>query len=59
MLLIIHMTDFLKNSSLDDSESEIIRKQIIDLTKNYYQKTHSPKKIYFWKNCCSCIWKSI
>lgn len=38
------MTDFLKNSSLDDSESEIIRKQIIDLTKNYYQKTHSPKK---------------
>jgi CDP-4-dehydro-6-deoxyglucose reductase, E1 len=44
MLLIIHMTDFLKNSSLDDSESEIIRKQIIDLTKNYYQKTHSPKK---------------
>ena len=38
------MTDFLKNSSLDDSESEIIRKQIIDLTRNYYEKIHSPKK---------------
>ena len=38
------MTDFLKNSSLDDSESEIIRKQIIDLTRNYYEKIHFPKK---------------
>jgi CDP-4-dehydro-6-deoxyglucose reductase, E1 len=38
------MTDFLKNSSLDDSESEIIREQIIDLTRNYYQKIHSSKK---------------
>ena len=38
------MTDFLKNSSLDDSESELIREQIIDLTRNYYEKIHSPKK---------------
>ena len=38
------MDDFLKNSSLDDSESQIIRKQIIDLTINYYEKTHLPKK---------------
>ena len=38
------MDDFLKNSSLDNSESQIIRKQIIDLTMNYYKKTHLPKK---------------
>jgi CDP-4-dehydro-6-deoxyglucose reductase, E1 len=38
------MDDFLKNSSLDNSESQIIRKQIIDLTRNYYEKTHLPKK---------------
>ena len=38
------MDDFLKNSSLDDSESQIMRKQIVDLTKNYYEKIHIPKK---------------
>jgi CDP-6-deoxy-D-xylo-4-hexulose-3-dehydrase len=38
------LEDFLKNNSLDDSEGELIRKQIIDLTRNYYEKIHSPKK---------------
>jgi CDP-6-deoxy-D-xylo-4-hexulose-3-dehydrase len=38
------MDDFLKNSSLDDSNSQLIRKQIIDLTRNYYENSHLPKK---------------
>jgi CDP-6-deoxy-D-xylo-4-hexulose-3-dehydrase len=43
------MADFLKNSSLDNPESELIRKQIIDLTRSYYEKTHTPKKFIFGK----------
>jgi CDP-6-deoxy-D-xylo-4-hexulose-3-dehydrase len=38
------MDDFLKNDSLDDSDSQQIRKQIIDLARDYYEKTHQTKK---------------
>ena len=39
------MNTFLKNTSLDDSESKMIRKQIIYLTRNYYEKIHKTKEI--------------
>ena len=38
------MDEFLENNSLDDSDSQSIRKQIIELTSNYYEKAHQPKK---------------
>ena len=36
--------DFLQNESLDDSEGQLIRKQILDLSKQYGEKIHSDKE---------------
>ena len=38
------MDNFLKNDSLDNSEGELIRKQILDLSKQYAEKIHSDKE---------------
>ena len=42
--------DFLKNNSLDDSEGELIRKQILDLSKQYSEKIHSVQEFIPGKN---------
>jgi len=36
--------DFLQNESLDDSEGQLIRKQILDLSKQYGEKIHSDRE---------------
>jgi CDP-4-dehydro-6-deoxyglucose reductase, E1 len=38
------MDNFLKNDSLDNSEGELIRKQILDLSKQYAEKIHSDQE---------------
>ncbi|MBT4327438.1 MAG: lipopolysaccharide biosynthesis protein RfbH [Thaumarchaeota archaeon] len=42
--------DFLKNNSLDNSEGELIRKQILDLSKQYSEKIHSVQEFVPGKN---------